>query len=183
MVLTKEQKGVAKGMAAGITITAVGIAAGILLLGPQCGGIGLAGRLAVGAAAMLAPALTLAFAIARLARHRFFSPQDIAGSALSGGSDTALLLQSLIQNTLEQAVLATLAYLAWCVLAPGVAVAALPAASMLFLAGRLLFFNGYARGARSRALGFAMTFYPTLALLLGSVFFAVVKAVRWLAAG
>jgi hypothetical protein len=47
----------------------------------------------------------------------------------------------------------------------------LPAAAILFLIGRILFFLGYAEGAASRAFGFALTFYPTLMLLVGVGFF------------
>jgi len=39
-------------------------------------------------------------------------------------------------------------------------------AAILFVFGRILFWRGYARGAPARALGFALTFYPTLAMLL-----------------
>jgi hypothetical protein len=36
----------------------------------------------------------------------------------------------------------------------------------LFSAGRLLFWMGYQHGAPRRALGFGLTFYPTIAALL-----------------
>lgn len=179
MSLTEEQTGVLKGMAAGVGITLAAMACAVKLLGPQSASIDLAGRIAMCAISLLAPAIALAFAIARLARFRFLSPQDIAGSASSGsGSSKALLLQSLLQNTLEQAVLAVLAYAAWAALAPGHFMAALPAAAVLFLLGRILFFAGYAGGARSRALGFALTFYPTLALICGDVFFVVMELAK-----
>ena len=35
-----------------------------------------------------------------------------------------------------------------------------------FTAGRLLFWTGYRDGAEARALGFALTFYPSVAALL-----------------
>jgi len=44
--------------------------------------------------------------------------------------------------------------------------AVIPAAAILFFIGRVLFWRGYARGAPGRALGFALTFYPTVAMLL-----------------
>ena len=43
----------------------------------------------------------------------------------------------------------------------------------MFLLGRVLFFAGYAGGAPRRALGFALTFYPTVTLLLGALAFAL----------
>ena len=44
--------------------------------------------------------------------------------------------------------------------------AAVPAAAILFFVGRVLFWRGYAHGASARALGFALTFYPSVAMLL-----------------
>ena len=39
-------------------------------------------------------------------------------------------------------------------------------APMLFLIGRITFFAGYARGAATRSFGFALTFYPSVMLLV-----------------
>lgn len=50
-----------------------------------------------------------------------------------------------------------------------------PAAAVLFVIGRVLFFRGYERGAAGRALDFSLIFYPTVLLLAGSVFFVVVS--------
>jgi hypothetical protein len=121
----------------------------------------------------LVPAVSLAFAIARLASYRFRSPQDIDGSGLEPGSDRAHLLQALLQNTLEQATLALGVYAAWALIAPARGVALLPVAALLFVLGRSLFFRGYAGGAAARALGFALTFYPTLVLLAGAIVIGV----------
>ena len=43
-----------------------------------------------------------------------------------------------------------------------------PAAALLFALGRVLFVAGYASGAAARAFGFALTFYPTVTLLIAS---------------
>ena len=59
-------------------------------------------RLKLAALAGLAPAAVLLLCIARLAKHRFTTPQDIHGSALTEGTERAKLLQALLQNTLEQ---------------------------------------------------------------------------------
>ena len=48
----------------------------------------------------------LAINIGLLARHRFFTPDDIDGGGLTPGTATAHILQSMLQNTLEQSVLA-----------------------------------------------------------------------------
>lgn len=113
--------------------------------------------------------LCLALAIGSLARHRFFAPADIDGSGLAPGTDRARVLQSVLQNTLEQTVLAVLAHLVWTAAMPRAWLAAIPAAVALFVVGRALFAFGYSRGAAARAFGFALTFYPTVLLTLVAV--------------
>lgn len=122
-------------------------------------------RLSAWLACDLAAALWLAVAVARLARHRFFSDEDIDG-VLGAGTVHARILQSLVQNTLEQTVLAVVAYGAW--LLTGAPIATAWIAVACFSVGRLLFFVGYDRGAAARSLGFALTFYPTVGLLVAS---------------
>ena len=113
--------------------------------------------------------LWLAANIAMLARHRFFTPADIDGGGLSDGTPAAKVLQSVLQNTLEQVVLALSAHLVWAATMPWRWQAAIPAAAMLFFLGRALFWRGYSRGAPARALGFALTFYPTVAMVVVAV--------------
>lgn len=126
-------------------------------------------RLKIAALSSLVPTLTLFFCIAKLAKHKFFTPDDIHGSAQALSSKRAQILQSLLQNTLEQGGLALPVYVAVSVLAPGRLLALVPATAAMFLVGRVLFFVGYARGVPSRAFGFALTFYPTVMLLLLAV--------------
>jgi hypothetical protein len=121
-------------------------------------------RLKLAALVALAPTAMLFLCIARLAKHRFATPQDIQGSALTVGTDRARLLQSLLQNTLEQAVLALPIYFACSIFFPIRLLPLLVTATVLFVVGRLLFFQGYAQGAPSRAVGFGLTFYPSVAL-------------------
>src|SRR5438128_2262774 len=72
----------------------------------------IAQRLKLAALAGLAPAAILFISIARLAKHRFTTPQDIDGGGLTEGTERAKLLQALLQNTLEQTVLAIPVYMA-----------------------------------------------------------------------
>lgn len=111
-------------------------------------------------------AACLAATIALLARHRFFTPADMDGGGLSEGTPTARLLQSILQNTLEQSVLGLSVHMIWAAVMPWHWQAVVPAAAILFLGGRLLFWRGYAHGAPARALGFALTFYPTVIMLV-----------------
>jgi len=132
-------------------------------------------RLKLAALAGLAPAAVLLLCIARLAKHRFTTPQDIHGSALTEGTERAKLLQALLQNTLEQTVLAFPVYLAASLVFPARFLPMVAAAAALFVVGRIQFFRGYARGAPSRAAGFGLTFYPSVALLISVVAVAVLQ--------
>lgn len=121
-------------------------------------------------------ALWLGISIGLLARHRFFSPEDIDGGGLIPGTETANILQATLQNTLEQTVLAVVVHLAWAALMPISWMSAIPAAVVLFLCGRVLFVRGYRGGAPSRAVGFALTYYPSVLMLVLVIGAAVGRA-------
>ena len=108
----------------------------------------------------------LAICVARLGQHRFSTPEDIDGGGLTVGSQQAHVLQSVLQNTLEQTVLAVLVHTIWAVVVPLSWIPAVLAAAILFFLGRFLFSRGYASGAPARALGFGLTFYPSLLMLV-----------------
>ena len=72
----------------------------------------------------------------------------------------------MLQNTLEQCCLAFPVYVATAIVAPASFLPVVPLAAGMFLVGRALFFAGYAKGAPARAYGFALTFYPTVLLLV-----------------
>lgn len=116
--------------------------------------------------ALLLPATTMFVAIARMAKHRFSTREDIDGDALGVGTKRARILQSLLQNTLEQLALAVPVYIVALSSQHSAIQAAVPACACLFFLGRLLFFATYERGASARSLGFALTFYPTALLLI-----------------
>jgi len=163
-MLTASQKGVRRGAMAGIAITAGAL--GLAIAGAP-------GRLLPHGPSSLAFALAwdtpivvcLVVNIAMVANHRFFTPDDIDGGGLSVGTARVRLLQSMLQNTLEQTVLAMAVHLIWASVMPANWQAAIPAAALLFAIGRVLFWHGYAKGAPSRALGFGLTFYPSAAML------------------
>lgn len=126
-------------------------------------------RLQLLAWSLLLPISMLVVCVGRLANHRFDTPEDIHGSGLTTGTERAKLLQALLQNTLEQCVLALAIYLAGALLLPAQLLGWIPAAATMFLIGRLCFFIGYHKGAPGRAFGFGLTFYPTVILLLALV--------------
>ena len=126
-------------------------------------------RLQLLAWSLLAPVSMLVVCVGRLANHRFDTPEDIHGSGLTTGTERAKLLQALLQNTLEQCVLALAVYLAGALLLPVQLLGWVPAAATLFLIGRLCFYAGYHKGAPGRAFGFGLTFYPTVIMLLALI--------------
>ncbi|WP_419746103.1 MAPEG family protein [Xanthomonas phaseoli] len=156
--LDRKQRGVVLGMASGLlaSLFVVFLASRAFLSwdAPERAGTGL-----------LLPAAAMFLAIARMAKHRFVTPADIDGSALSVGTARARTLQSLLQNTTEQLAFALPVYVAALLSTRPAIQAAVPACACAFLLGRLIFFATYSGGAGARALGFALTFYPTVLLL------------------
>ena len=119
----------------------------------------------------------LIITIGNLARHRFMTLADIDGSGLTAGTDRAHVYQAILQNTLEQTVIAVLAHLFWASVMPFGALGAIPVAVTLFLIGRICFARGYVGGAGARAFGFALTFYPTVIMTVSALLWAVWRAV------
>jgi hypothetical protein len=165
--MTQKQQAVARAMITGLCF-AVLVAALAITFNPFAftEGLLMADRLTIGLSSALIPTSFLGIAIGRLAKHRFFSPEDIDGAGLSDNSGRAKLLQALLQNTLEQSVLATVVYLAAAVLLPATWLSVIPLAALLHGLGRALFFWGYEKGAGGRAFGFTLCFYPTLVMLV-----------------
>ncbi|KZL21725.1 MAPEG family protein [Pseudovibrio axinellae] len=167
MDFVEKQRGVLQRMVVGALVTAT-----VLLLGALLNPFGFAedwnavARFWVAAVSMLSPSLFLMIGIGRLAMHRFTHADDIDGGGLTRGSSEAKMLQSILQNTLEQAVLAGFVYVAWVAIMPGSTMSVPPLAALFFALGRILFFTSYEKGAPWRGTGFVLTFYPTIFMLL-----------------
>ncbi|WP_263141231.1 MAPEG family protein [Pseudomonas sp. RIT-PI-AD] len=167
MPLSEKQRGVLDGMLLGLAISVIALASAILAMpagAPSSPDI--PARLAAALRWDFLVIACLAGGIALIARHRFVTPEDIEGSGMSAGSDRVRHYQACLQNTLEQVVLAVCTHGLWAVAMPPRWQGAVAVAAVLFLLGRILFWRGYARGAPARALGFALTFYPSLLMLL-----------------
>ncbi|MCP4768300.1 MAG: MAPEG family protein [Gammaproteobacteria bacterium] len=167
MKLTQKQAGVLSRIFVG-AIVAIAIVACGSFFNPFFldSSLGIAERLSLAIQYLLLPVIFLVFSIGRLAKHRFFTPEDIDGGGFSNDSEQARLLQSLLQNTLEQFCIASSVYLAWAAVMPGQTLSVIPLSAIAFSVGRVLFFTGLKGGAPSRALGFALTFYPSVAMLI-----------------
>lgn len=158
----KTQLGVAGGMAAGFLLTIAAFLWPTLPYVPS----DTQRQLGLWSACSLLICVWLLVAVARLAHHRFFTPEDIHGSGISENTAKAALLQAQLQNTLEQALLAVVAYGAWLLMGPPQRAGLVVVFTAYFGVGRLLFSVGYSFGASARALGFTLTFYPTVSLYL-----------------
>lgn len=122
-------------------------------------------RLAAAAAATAIFAAWLGAAIARVAWLRFHTPSAIDAGGDDPADATLQRAKAILQNTLEQAVLAALVLIGLAVAIERSALA-IAALAGLFSIGRTLFWAGYAEGATARAFGFALTFYPSMLALL-----------------
>lgn len=167
MTLTEKQKIIVRAMAAGVLLALINIVfARFFTPFGFSSALTLEQRLTIAAKASCLVAIFLLVSIGRLAKHRFFTPEDIDAAASSQSTIKARILQAILQNTLEQSVLAGITYFAWAIIMPGPALGTITGAVILFAIGRVLFIVGYDRGAGSRALGFTLTFYPTAFMLM-----------------
>ncbi len=159
--MTRQQRGVALGAASGAALAAA------ILLAPAAWFSrpwphDLATRIGFALRADAVIMVWLAAAIVNVARLRFVSAADIDGSGLTASSPRISPSVAVLQNTLEQAVLAAVLYLALACLPGPDGVAFIPKLLLLFCIGRGAFWIGYRFGAAGRAFGFAATFYPTV---------------------
>jgi hypothetical protein len=164
--LTEKQRGVVRGVIPAGLVTVVSLAGISLLIPPSTLPVDEPGaRLAWAAPWLLLPVLMLMISIMRVANHRFDTPEDIDGSGLTTGTPRIQILRAILQNTLEQTVMAGAVYLIWAAAMPLYWLRVIPMAAILFATGRVLFTRGYASGAGGRAMGFGLTMYPNAAML------------------
>ncbi len=163
----REQRGVALAMAGALATTIMVL--GIVATSDHSASAPFANRMQAAIRTDVFVIAWLIAAIGNVARLRFFSEKDIAGSSAAAGSIEVLQAQAVLQNTFEQAGLTFFTHLiaaatfSW-------AIPLVEASTGLFVVGRLLFWMGYKYGAKGRAFGFALTFYPNILILLASAF-------------
>ena len=173
-MLDAEQRRVLRGIALALIVMALVLGTGALLVPPVVPALPrLEDRLAFALRCDLFIVAWLAAGIAAVARGRFFSVDDIQGSGFGASSPRIAVASAVLQNTLEQVVLAVIAHLVLASMLRGREMVVVPLLVVLFCAGRLAFWVGYRRGVGSRALGFALTFYPSV-LALGVAFLLLI---------
>ena len=164
MAFDSEQRVIARSAVAALLVTfSVLLAVGVL---PMFEAEGLKERLSLLAVAFAPLTLALLCDIARLANHRFSEPLDRNAAAADTATATAGMLSAILRNTHEQVTFAALVYAMAAMAVPAHWTDSILGCAALFLIGRLIFATGYAKGAGGRALGFGLTFYPSVALAL-----------------
>ena len=120
----------------------------------------LATRLAFAARCLVAPGLLLLAGIANVARRGFYA-DAIDGTRTPANRGLEIGLRYNL-NTLEQLVLAVVAWPALAASVSHAQLAFLPALACLFVAGRVAFWGGYLLHPTARAFGMTMTVLPTV---------------------
>ena len=166
---TDKQRDVTKGIIVGMIVSFVVVAYGALA-NPFDFAVqqSLIERLVIYAYGMILPTLSLIIAVARVAKHRFFSSDDIDGRSHYEESEHVRRLQNVLQNTLEQTCIVASVYFLWAFIMPGDYMSLIPLISVLFFIGRILFIRRYEKGAGARSIGFSLTFYPSV-LTVGAI--------------
>jgi hypothetical protein len=124
-----------------------------------------AARLAFAARWLLLPALALFAGVAVVANRRFFVADAIDGARNSQSRLIEITLRY-NQNTLEQTVLAAIAWMGLASALPHEMLKLIPALAVAFIVGRALFWIGYLIAPAARALGMGLSAYPTFAALV-----------------
>ncbi len=162
-MLDGEQRRVLRGMVLAMAITVAVLGLGGALAWPALPVLpGVADRLGFALRCDLLVVIWLVAAVAAVARGRFFSAADIDGAGFGLPGARIALASAVLQNTLEQAVLAVTVHLGLASLLRGRELVLVLVLVGLFCAGRLAFWMGYRHGAGGRALGFGLTFYPSV---------------------
>ncbi len=122
-------------------------------------------RLAYAAKCEFFAALMLLFGVMAVAGQRFFSDRAIEGQ--TEGLPRAITINlRYIQNTLEQLVLLVITHMAFVATADRDEMKIIPILVSLFIVGRVCFWIGYHQNPLARAFGFAVTFYPTIFMMI-----------------
>lgn len=178
MKLSSAQRGVVIGSAIAIAVTAAALICAYHWLAPHWvgldGSMPLAERLAFALKWHLPMLLWLAGCVRAVSSGRFRSAADIAGSAYAPPSAAIAVQAAVLQNSLEQTVLAFGANLILATLLQGRELVLLPTLVGLFLIGRVSFAWAYPKGAAARAFGMALTGAALIASLGLSLFYIAV---------
>ena len=163
--MPRKQILVALGMAGAVAILLLSWSRLAQLPLPLPDGDDQAARLAFVAYWLLLPGLALFAGIAVVANRRFFTTDAIDGERNSQSRLIEIALRY-NQNTLEQTVLAAIAWMGLALALSHDMLKLIPAMAIAFVVGRALFFIGYLIAPAARALGMGLSAYPSFAALI-----------------
>ena len=122
-------------------------------------------RLAFAARWLLIPGLALFAGVGMTANQRFLKPDAIDGERKVESSAFEINLRYNL-NTLEQSILAAIAWMGLSLVLPVDELAVIPRLAILFGLGRAAFWLGYLYAPWARAFGMGLTAYPTFVALI-----------------
>lgn len=167
MSLDSDQRGIVRQSALALVSALAVLGAGWVWLPPDLFGLGEAmpagERIAFALKADLPLFVWLSLCVRAVSSGRFRSPADRLGSAFGPPSPAIAVPAAVLQNSLEQTVLAFGGTLALAAVLRGPELVLLPLLVLLFLLGRVSFALGYRKGAPGRAFGMALTAAPVMA--------------------
>ncbi|WP_313472681.1 MAPEG family protein [Brevundimonas sp.] len=170
MTGTAEKKSIGVRSVLALGVTAASLSATWLWLPPALFGaetdMATADRLAYALKWELPVLVWLAGCLRLVASIRYRSDEDRPGAAYGPPSARLAVPAAVLQNSLEQTVLAVGAHLILAVVLRGEELILIPALVTLYLLGRVMFAIGYAKGAAARAFGMALTGASTLAAMV-----------------
>lgn len=149
--------------ALGLFVSAAVIVAGYRWLPPELVGVGedmvVAERLVFAIKWTLPVLLWLVGCVAAVSQGRFWSPfpDDRKGSASTEPSPAIAVRRAVLQNSLEQTVIALGSLLLLATVLRGAELILIPVVVLLYLTGRVAFAVGYAKEPIARAFGMVVT--------------------------
>ena len=169
MAWSADQRRIARDSLLAIAFCALVLAAGYAWVPASVfgveGHVGPAERLVFALRADVWLLVWLAICVRAVSKGRFQSPSDITGSASGPPSAGLAVRAAVLQNSLEQTVLAVGAHLVLATLLRGPELRLIALLVALYLIGRVTFAWGYARQPVARAFGMAVTGVSTVVAL------------------
>lgn len=166
MAFDSEQLGILRGSALALAIAIAVLSAGYAWLPPAW--LGLREEMSLGEQIAFALKfdvplfLWLAWCVREVSKRRFRSSVDRKGSAFARPSEEIAIHLAVLQNSLEQTVLAFGAHLVLATVLRGTELVIIPLLVALYLTGRVSFSLAYPHGAARRSFGMALTAAPTV---------------------
>lgn len=170
MAFDSEQRGILRGSALALCFALATAGAGYAWLPPRWFGLSnamtTADQIAFALKADVLLFVWLAWCVRAVSKRRFRSAVDRKGSGFGRPSEAIAIPTAVLQNSLEQTVLAFGAHLVLATVLRGPELVIIPLLVTLYIIGRVTFSLGYAQGAVRRSFGMALTAAPTLASYL-----------------